>query len=235
MTSTDLLSAVLADPFDDGPRLVYADWLQENGEPERAEFIREAISRRNDGTENGWIIQPHVHHKNAAAFKIVLKDSQYLYSRGFPDEIRCTMAQWIGGEWTCPDCEGRGFLYGDYGHITSTEEGICPTCNGNTTIRTPGIAKAVCEAWPVTQVVFPEMEPVLVDGIDDEFSGRWIWWMGSYETFDSNQRNELPGFLNPVWPDVWAFDSRAAALAALSHAAVNYGRRLAGLPELENK
>ena len=35
-----LLAAVYANPDDDTPRLVFADWLQENGEPERAEFIR---------------------------------------------------------------------------------------------------------------------------------------------------------------------------------------------------
>jgi uncharacterized protein (TIGR02996 family) len=45
MTATDptyaaLLAGVLAAPEDDVPRLVAADWLEENGEPERAEFIR---------------------------------------------------------------------------------------------------------------------------------------------------------------------------------------------------
>jgi uncharacterized protein (TIGR02996 family) len=35
-----LLAAVLAEPDDDAPRLVYADWLDENGRPERATFIR---------------------------------------------------------------------------------------------------------------------------------------------------------------------------------------------------
>jgi uncharacterized protein (TIGR02996 family) len=34
------ISAILADLADDTPRLVFADWLQENGEDERAEFIR---------------------------------------------------------------------------------------------------------------------------------------------------------------------------------------------------
>ncbi len=34
------LSAIIDAPEDDTPRLVYADWLDENGEPERAEFIR---------------------------------------------------------------------------------------------------------------------------------------------------------------------------------------------------
>src|SRR5436309_6205981 len=35
-----LLAAIRAAPEDDAPRLVYADWLDENGQPERAEFIR---------------------------------------------------------------------------------------------------------------------------------------------------------------------------------------------------
>src|SRR5262245_10972802 len=35
-----LLQAILADPEDDAIRLVYADYLEERGEPERAEFIR---------------------------------------------------------------------------------------------------------------------------------------------------------------------------------------------------
>ncbi|MGF1582544.1 MAG: TIGR02996 domain-containing protein [Gemmataceae bacterium] len=36
----DLFQAILDDPDNDTPRLVYADWLEENGNPERAEFIR---------------------------------------------------------------------------------------------------------------------------------------------------------------------------------------------------
>src|SRR5207248_1002882 len=35
-----LLAAIWAEPHDDTPRLVYADWLDENGQSERAEFIR---------------------------------------------------------------------------------------------------------------------------------------------------------------------------------------------------
>jgi uncharacterized protein (TIGR02996 family) len=35
-----LLRGILENPDDDGPRLVYADWLEEHGDPERAAFIR---------------------------------------------------------------------------------------------------------------------------------------------------------------------------------------------------
>jgi uncharacterized protein (TIGR02996 family) len=41
MTERDaFLAAVLESPDDDTPRLIFADWLEENGDPERAEFIR---------------------------------------------------------------------------------------------------------------------------------------------------------------------------------------------------
>ncbi len=36
----DFLRLILADPDADGPRLVYADWLDDHGQPARAEFIR---------------------------------------------------------------------------------------------------------------------------------------------------------------------------------------------------
>lgn len=38
-----LLRAVCDDPLEDTPRLVYADWLQENGQEDRAAFIRRQI------------------------------------------------------------------------------------------------------------------------------------------------------------------------------------------------
>lgn len=35
-----ILTAIRENPDDDTPRLVYADWLEEHGEPERAELVR---------------------------------------------------------------------------------------------------------------------------------------------------------------------------------------------------
>lgn len=50
-----LLKAVVASPDDDLPRLVAADWLDEHGEPERAEFIRVQIERaKADRPELEW-------------------------------------------------------------------------------------------------------------------------------------------------------------------------------------
>ena len=43
MTRDELLQAVIENPDDDAPRLVFADWLENHGERERAEFIRVQI------------------------------------------------------------------------------------------------------------------------------------------------------------------------------------------------
>ena len=41
MTHDDaFLQAILESPDDDTPRLAYADWLDEHGDPDRAEFLR---------------------------------------------------------------------------------------------------------------------------------------------------------------------------------------------------
>lgn len=38
------LQAILAHPADDAPRLIYADWLEEHGDSDRALFIRLQIA-----------------------------------------------------------------------------------------------------------------------------------------------------------------------------------------------
>jgi uncharacterized protein (TIGR02996 family) len=43
MTEAALLAAILAHPDQDDPRLVYADWFDDNGEPDRSAFIRAQV------------------------------------------------------------------------------------------------------------------------------------------------------------------------------------------------
>src|SRR5688572_21228634 len=40
MSHDAFLQSIIETPDDDAPRLVYADWLEDNGDPVRAEFIR---------------------------------------------------------------------------------------------------------------------------------------------------------------------------------------------------
>jgi uncharacterized protein (TIGR02996 family) len=68
MTETErsLLDAVLENPDDDLPRLVYADWLDENGDPKRAEFIRAQIALSLLENEDGY----HTDEYRRAIFSI---------------------------------------------------------------------------------------------------------------------------------------------------------------------
>jgi uncharacterized protein (TIGR02996 family) len=47
------LRAICANPADDTVRLAFADWLDENGDPERAEFIRCQIEAERTGNRKG--------------------------------------------------------------------------------------------------------------------------------------------------------------------------------------
>lgn len=49
MNDRDAFLAAIHDaPDDDAPRLVFADWLEENGQPERAEFLRIQVEMRRE-------------------------------------------------------------------------------------------------------------------------------------------------------------------------------------------
>ena len=49
---TELLAEIYAAPDDDAPRLVYADWLQERGDP-RGEFIALQLERARGKARSG--------------------------------------------------------------------------------------------------------------------------------------------------------------------------------------
>jgi uncharacterized protein (TIGR02996 family) len=59
-----LTAAVVSTPDDDLPRLVFADWCDENGEPERAEFIRlQCALARPDGLTADRLIELRIREK----------------------------------------------------------------------------------------------------------------------------------------------------------------------------
>ena len=59
MSDAAFLRAILEDPDDDTSRLVYADWLDEHGDPDRAEFIRVqcALARMAEDEDGRWELQ----------------------------------------------------------------------------------------------------------------------------------------------------------------------------------
>lgn len=100
MSEHDLLwAAVLAHPEDDVARLVYADWLEEHGQPTRASFIRHQILAAQAEADS-----PTARYHTAHADRLLLEHrtewSQSVRSRvlacdfhrGFIDQVRVDVA-----------------------------------------------------------------------------------------------------------------------------------------------
>jgi uncharacterized protein (TIGR02996 family) len=91
-TGDELLAAVLAAPEDDAPRLVYADWLDNEGESARAELIQLQIQRAREGGVPGErelkLVAKHA-AKWLAPIVPVLKKGSWEFERGFLDT--CTI------------------------------------------------------------------------------------------------------------------------------------------------
>jgi uncharacterized protein (TIGR02996 family) len=83
-----LLASIFERPDDDVPRLVYADWLDEHGQPERAEFIRlqVAVDRRPIGAatvDEAAVRVAALHDSYASAWSEELPGLEGLEAREF--------------------------------------------------------------------------------------------------------------------------------------------------------
>lgn len=122
-----LLAAVYANPADDAPRLVFADWLDEHGEPERAEFIRVQVEMRRECERNTHVSERHerlflrsrevFYQPWSAAVRAVFGAGVGAYSRGFPARTAFGVNTEVLVEhlaavetWLAPETEFRLFL-----------------------------------------------------------------------------------------------------------------------------
>jgi uncharacterized protein (TIGR02996 family) len=102
-----LLTAIIANPDEDTPRLMYADWLQENGQPERAEFIRVHIEitplpnrhtrplpdRAHDNERLTRFRELFAAHQEEWLRPLGVKIPRATFRRGFVEELRVTPAE----------------------------------------------------------------------------------------------------------------------------------------------
>ncbi len=116
MTDHDsFLRAILAAPTDDGPRLVYADWLEESARPARAAFIRVQCALaavRSTGTvdpelretlyrQQAEIVSGHLLRWDkefaASAGLYRVRDGywDWGWDRGFIDDFVCSAEDWM--------------------------------------------------------------------------------------------------------------------------------------------
>jgi uncharacterized protein (TIGR02996 family) len=108
-TEDALLAAVRTAPDDDLPRLVYADWLDENGDADRAEYIRCQIAAVRWGASSPEAAAAHERAKrlldaNGERWRVplagLLGPNSYLYDfhRGFVETLLLSGYD----QWTAP-------------------------------------------------------------------------------------------------------------------------------------
>jgi uncharacterized protein (TIGR02996 family) len=102
-TGTGFWKAIVAEPDDDTHRLVFADWLDDNGDPDRAEFIRLQCKLAGmDGTEPEWTehrVREQLllaEHREAwlAEMPKWTQTKIERFRRGFPSRLSCTYSEY---------------------------------------------------------------------------------------------------------------------------------------------
>ncbi|CAN5449383.1 hypothetical protein BH11PLA2_BH11PLA2_28330 [soil metagenome] len=89
------LNAILAAPDDDTPRLVYADWLEEQGDAERAEFIRTQIEFARSPRPELEQRADELLHKHRERWIIPGISGVQTFHRGFVDSLRMAAADFV--------------------------------------------------------------------------------------------------------------------------------------------
>ena len=80
-----LIRSVVANPDDDTPRLVYADWLDEHGQSDRARLIRVQCTLVNLQAEEKELIEKYGREWGGELFGAGGDD--WKFHRGFPEEV----------------------------------------------------------------------------------------------------------------------------------------------------
>lgn len=186
-THNALLNAILANPEADLPRLVMADFLEESGRAERAEFIRiqcewhgrfdeappDVLARHNDLWHRFEFSEPSETH---AVWPY------RFWRRGFVAEWHCELGWWIGRP--CRVCRRR-----HVGSVSTEPWEHCATCHGS----------AIPAGGPKMSVKYPIEKVVVTDqSADVQWGGRGETriWRRHLNDFD----DRMPGFLPPsVW------------------------------------
>jgi uncharacterized protein (TIGR02996 family) len=98
----DLHQAILDDPDADAPRLVYADWLEEHGDPDRADFIRLQIGLTRPDLDLGRRLlsyrrteQLRDRHEAAWLADLPVWATPHEFRRGFLSKVGCRPAAWV--------------------------------------------------------------------------------------------------------------------------------------------
>ena len=263
---------ILEKPFDDLPRLIYADRLEEYGDTERAEFIRLQIriselpnrclkNKRQLDDCSSWTKSNFVN--NCRCEVCSTRRNSYLIGRKHTstdwcpyvtiinEEMESIRPQLSGDNYNDPllkiklksppfaVCWRRGF---PDEVIVSTMEGWCGNigvAGGTNDPEREGLAKRVCERWPVTAATMLDRKPAEVPG---EVHPVFMWYlrnpayeMASWHLYSALYHKLIDETGNPPmeWLGHVRYEDKDNAMTALKRAAGNLGRHRAGLEMVE--
>lgn len=223
-----LVRQILTRPADDTPRLVYADWLDEHDQADRAEFIRMSVeANRSTAPCYHDLTRPPgcptcALHIRADALAREWTDGEINWERwaGLPS---------IG--WACHNLTGEPRT-----KLLRTANGFRFRRGFVDEIRLPlsafpEHARDMFAAHPITTVVLSDRAP-------EEAGAGWSWFT---EGFADDPATLPPELFHRLGGDFdvsmlgqrVTYPTRDAALSTLPAACVAYGRELAGLPPLE--
>jgi uncharacterized protein (TIGR02996 family) len=221
-----LLKAILNNPAEDTPRLMYADWLEESGQPERAEFIKLQIEldRSKKPPKSKTNREAELLRKGQrkwAGFQ-VSGSTNVKWSRGFIQQVT----------WDCNYLWNRKRMKRLFSKQPIEQLHLLRLWPGQ---------------WGDEDLLHLSDGYTQTDDWDDGWDGgdrtyQWFFALGpcSFETF-----SDLPIDMGELLPNgdvednpdpnpievtkAVFFDTRQAALESVSVGAVRYGRQLAGL------
>jgi uncharacterized protein (TIGR02996 family) len=100
------LRAIIENPDDDAPRLIYADWLDEHGDPDQAEFIRiqcALAARRQEEIHTAPLIvrEAELRERHAVEWTPVVptltRSLQVSFRRGFVETVSAEARSFVAG------------------------------------------------------------------------------------------------------------------------------------------
>lgn len=246
MTDADFVRAVLVTPQDDAPRTIYADWLEEQGDAARAEFIRlgcELAAWPRGMCKAGCYQRLHSAlcpiANVASRCTLLLASNVGVWTKSLPESLTtkkcpyCVDKPMCGetGVLECRQCKYRAtgldrvdFSRGFVSHVTLTRAEFMEH------------AAEIFARHPITSVRLSDCEPWNRHG-----EGQCGWWhpdtSATPDGIPTPIHNRLTGYESTVAitaVDLWRwYPTAEAAHAALSRACVDYGRDLVGLPPIE--
>jgi uncharacterized protein (TIGR02996 family) len=112
------MRAIIDDPDDDGPRLVFADWIEEHVDPDWALAVRRSVA---DPGRTDWVRLHGLWWPGGPDSTPPLQNDAFDrvgVRRGFVEAVECTLAQWLeGGPMAVRAQPVTRVTLGDYGPI----------------------------------------------------------------------------------------------------------------------